>query len=59
VSIERDGKVLELKTESFARVIGTNGKVSMPWLADAIISDTTIKAHETRKVILYYKLETQ
>lgn len=50
VSIERDGKVLELKTESFARVIGTNGKPSMPWLADAIISDTTIKALETRKV---------
>jgi len=50
VSIQRDGKVLELKTESFARVIGTNGQASMPWLADAIISDTSIKAHETRMV---------
>ncbi len=50
VSIERDGKVLELKTESFARVIGTNGQPSMPWIADAIISDTSIKAHETRMV---------
>ena len=50
VSIERDGKVLDLKTESFARVIGTNGKPSMPWLADAIISDTSIKALETRKI---------
>jgi len=50
VSIERAGKTLELKTESFARVIGTEGKPSMPWLADAILSDTTIKAHETRVV---------
>jgi len=50
VSIERDGKSIDLKTESFARVIGTDGKPSMPWLADAIISDTSIKAHETRTV---------
>jgi len=50
VSIERAGKTIELKTESFARVIGTEGKPSMPWLADAILSDTTIKAHETRVV---------
>jgi len=50
VSIERDGKSIDLKTESFARVIGTDGKPSMPWLADAIISDTSIKALETRTV---------
>jgi len=50
VSIERDGKIVELQTESFAKVIGTNGKPSMPWVADAIISDTSIKAHETRTV---------
>ncbi len=50
VSIERDSKTIELKTESFARIIGTNGKPSMPWLADSIISDTSIKAHEIRKV---------
>ena len=50
VIIERDGKTIELKTESFARVIGTDGKPSMPWVADAVISDTSIKAHETREV---------
>ena len=50
VSIERAGKTIALKTESFAKVIGTNGKPAMPWLADAVISDTSIKAHETRKV---------
>jgi DNA-directed RNA polymerase subunit RPC12/RpoP len=50
VSIERDGKTIKLKTESFAKIIGTNGKPAMPWLADAVIGDTSIKAHETRKV---------
>jgi hypothetical protein len=50
ISIERDGKVIVLNTESFARVIGTDGKPSMPWLADSIIKDTSIKALETRKV---------
>jgi len=50
VSIEREDKIIVLNTESFARVIGTDGKPSMPWLADAIISDTSIKALETRKI---------
>lgn len=50
VSIERADKNIALKTESFSRVIGKNGKPSMPWLADSIISDTSIKALESRKV---------
>ncbi len=50
VSIERDGKIIPLKSESFARVIGKDGKPSMPWLADSIIKDTSIKALEARKV---------
>jgi len=50
VSIERADKTITLETKSFAKVIGTNGKPTMPWLADSIISDTSIKAHETRKV---------
>jgi hypothetical protein len=50
VKIERANKTIALKTESFAKIIGTNGKPSMPWLADAVISDTSIKALETRKV---------
>ena len=50
VSIERNGKNIELKPENFARIIGTEGKPSMPWLATEVVKDTTIKAHETRKV---------
>jgi DNA-directed RNA polymerase subunit RPC12/RpoP len=50
VRIERAGKSIPLKTESFARIIGSNGKPAMPWLADSVLKDTTIKALETRKV---------
>lgn len=50
VTIIRDGKDIELDTKSFVRVIGTDGKPSMPWVADQIISDTTIKALENRAV---------
>jgi len=50
VEIERDGKTIILPAVSFARVIGHAGKPAMPWLADSVISDTSIKAHETRDV---------
>ncbi|RLA74006.1 MAG: hypothetical protein DRG30_05700 [Epsilonproteobacteria bacterium] len=50
VNIEREGKTIPLKTESFVKIIGTTGKMSMPWLADSIISDNSIKALETRKI---------
>jgi DNA-directed RNA polymerase subunit RPC12/RpoP len=57
VSIERNGKIIKLKTESFVRVIGSNGKPAMPWVADAIIKDTSIKALETRVVKYSHKLQ--
>jgi len=50
VSIEREGKVTPLKTESFVKVIGKDGKPAMPWLANEVLKDTLIKALETRKV---------
>jgi hypothetical protein len=50
VSIEREGKTITLEPHSFARVIGTDGKPAMPWLADSVLSDTTIKALETRQI---------
>ena len=50
VTLERAGKPIALKTESFIKTIGTEGKPSMPWLADTVISDTSIKALETRKI---------
>ncbi len=52
VSIERDGKRIALKPISFHRVIGKAGKPTMPWLADTVLRDTTIKADEKRTLQL-------
>lgn len=50
VSIERAGKTIMLEPTTFHRVIGKDGKPSMPWLADAVLKDTTLKAHEKREI---------
>ncbi len=50
VEIERAGRTITLDPKNFVRIIGTNGKPSMPWLATEVLKDTTIKAHEARKV---------
>jgi len=50
VEIEREGKTMALAPQNFLRIIGTNGKPSMPWLATEVLKDSTIKAHEVRKV---------
>ena len=50
VSIDRGGKSIALDVKSFARIIGTNGEQAMPWLADSVVSDNSIKALETRTV---------
>ena len=49
VSIYRDGKTISLPPRTYVRVIGTRGKPSMPWLADTVLKDTSIKALETRE----------
>jgi len=49
VSIHRDGKTIALPPRTYVRVIGTQGKPSMPWLADTVLKDTSIKALETRE----------
>jgi len=50
VSIEREGKIIPLKTETFMKIIGKDGKPAMPWLANAVLKDTLIKALETRQI---------
>jgi len=50
----RDAKTVELKTETFVKVIGKDGKPAMPWLATEVVKDTMIKANEKR-VIKYDK----
>jgi len=50
VSIERAGKMIRLAPVSFRRIIGTENKPSVPWLATEVITDNTIKALEKRKI---------
>ena len=50
VWIERGDHIIPLKPVFFNRVIGTAGKPSMPWLADTVLKDSTIKAHEIRSI---------
>ncbi|MCF6205950.1 MAG: cytochrome c family protein [Sulfurovum sp.] len=57
VSVEHNGETISLETVNFKRVIGTNGKPSMPWLATEVIEDTTIKAHEKRVVHFAHDLQ--
>jgi len=51
VRILREGKTIVLDEKLFVRVIGTDGKPSMPWLATEVIKDTAIKAFEKREVV--------
>ena len=46
--LKRDGKAQKLKKYTFIRVVGTEGKASMPWLATQIVKDTMLKANEKR-----------
>jgi hypothetical protein len=57
VTIERAEDKHVLEPVNFKRVIGTEGKPSMPWLATEVISDSTIKALETRKVTYHTPLK--
>ncbi|MEA2110541.1 MAG: multiheme c-type cytochrome [Campylobacterota bacterium] len=47
-TILRDTKETDLKTHSFVKVIGHDGKAAMPWLATEVVKDTMIKADEKR-----------
>jgi nitrate/TMAO reductase-like tetraheme cytochrome c subunit len=55
--LKRNGKIKELKTNTFIKVIGTNNKPSMPWLATQIIKDNMIKANEKRVISFNTKLQ--
>lgn len=57
-TLKRDGKVKELKSYTFIRVIGTEGKPSMPWLATEVVKDTMLKANEKRVISFDTKLQS-
>jgi len=49
VALKHNGKKETLETINFNRVIGKNGKPTMPWQADSVLKDSTIKAYEMSK----------
>jgi len=53
--LHRGSKVLPLKTHTFVKIIGKDGKPAMPWVANAVVKDNMIKANEQRVV----KFDTQ
>ena len=57
VSVQRKGKTTPLAPVTFIRVIGKEGKPSMPWLADSVVKDTQIKAGESRDISFEYPLQ--
>jgi nitrate/TMAO reductase-like tetraheme cytochrome c subunit len=50
IEIERADKTIPLDPKRFKKVIGAEGKASMPWLANSVIKDTQIQANETREI---------
>ncbi len=57
-TLKRSGVLKRLKTESFSRVIGTENKASMPWLATEVIQDNMIQGEEKRVISFDVKLES-
>ena len=50
-TLVRNDKYTPLKTHTFVKVIGHEGKPSMPWLATEVVKDNMIKAKEKRVVM--------
>ncbi len=57
VSILKGKERIKLDTKSFMRIIGKDGKPTMPWLANSEVKNNMIKANENRVVKYNYKLE--
>ena len=50
VNLIKGSKATALKTHTFLKAIGRDGKPSMPWVANEVLVDTMIKADEKRSV---------
>jgi len=56
--LKSEGKSETLKTHTFVKVIGTDNKPSMPWLATQVVKDTMIKGNESRTITFDKKLKS-
>jgi len=59
ITLIRDSSRRELKTHTFEKIIGHNGKPSMPWLATEVVKNTMIKGNETRAVEFNKTLQSE
>jgi nitrate/TMAO reductase-like tetraheme cytochrome c subunit len=50
VNITRGNQIIKLKPLKFMRLLGKDGKPTMPWIADKVLKDNHIKAKESRKI---------
>jgi len=57
VNILRNKETIKLENKTFARIIGKDGKATMPWLADSEIKNNMIKANERRVIEYDFKLQ--
>lgn len=57
VNVLRGNETIKLETKSFMRIIGKEGKPTMPWLANSEIKNNMIKANERRVITYDFKLK--
>jgi hypothetical protein len=57
VNIMRGVKIIKLDPIPFMRIIGKDGKPTMPWLANSEVKNNMIKANEKRVLKYDFKLE--
>ena len=56
VNVLRGDKIIKLDTKSFMRIIGKDGKPTMPWLANSEVKNNMIKANERRVINFDFEL---
>ncbi len=57
IHVKRADDIIKLEKEVFVRVIGKDGKPSMPWIANEVVKNTMIMANEKRAVKRDFKLQ--
>lgn len=59
VNVLRGKETIKLPVKSFVRIIGKDGKPTMPWLANSEVKNNMIKANELRVIKYDFKLNKE
>jgi len=57
VKIKRDNKITPLPTKRFEKIIGKDNIPSLPWEANRVLKDSSIKANEKRDIKFDFNIE--